>query len=336
MSGTLSNTNLAVDSTNSYEAVTLSTSSTTITDNPALAFKRTATPTGSITTSYPGVIQGQGKAQNGVSNYCYDMQLRSTSISSITTSQTGTCYFTSYNTNSSNVPVAQTTLQHNQTTLRYVDVGLGAGSLGTGGTIFNVGITSIGPNVNYDNYLSCGSASYRYTIVYATTGTINTSDANQKEQIVDLDAAELRVATAIKSMIKKFKWKDAVAKKGDAARLHVGVIAQEVEAAFIAEGLEPAKYALFCEDVWWEKMVPNPDYHVRWFKEMPNPKWTEGGTEPEVVMVQFETEVEGGIAVPHGQPEILEAFPEEVEGGTKVVRKGIRYDQLLAFVIAAM
>ena len=160
MSGTLSNTNLAVDSTNSYEAVTLSTSSTTITDNPALAFKRTATPTGSITTSYPGVIQGQGKAQNGVSNYCYDMQLRSTSISSITTSQTGTCYFTSYNTNSSNVPVAQTTLQHNQTTLRYVDVGLGAGSLGTGGTIFNVGITSIGPNVNYDNYLSCGSASY--------------------------------------------------------------------------------------------------------------------------------------------------------------------------------
>ena len=36
--------------------------------------------------------------------------------------------------------------------------------------------------------------------------------------------------------------------KGDDARIHVGVIAQEVEQAFVEGGLDPRRYALFCED----------------------------------------------------------------------------------------
>ena len=170
---------------------------------------------------------------------------------------------------------------------------------------FYVGAESIGPGSSqYDNLMSAGASSARYTIVYATTGTINTSDVNEKEQIQDLDAAERRVAVAVKGLIKKFKWKDAVAKKGDAARIHIGVIAQEVEAAFVAEGLDPERYALFCKDVWWEKMVPNQNY--------------------------------GREDAPNEPAMVLETFQSEVDGGLRKERKGIRYDQLLAFVISAI
>ena len=139
-----------------------------------------------------------------------------------------------------------------------------------------------------DNSKSLGTGSYRWSVVYAATGTINTSDANTKTEIADLDAVEKRVAQRIKGLIKKFKFKDAVAEKGVNARIHVGVIAQEVEAAFTAEGLDAHKYGLFCEDSWDAK---------------------EGSTE------------RGGVVIP------------AVQAGSRL---GIRYDELLAFVIAAM
>jgi len=99
-----------------------------------------------------------------------------------------------------------------------------------------------------DNTMSCGTSGFRWTVVYATTGTINTSDANQKEQIADLSAAELAVAKRIKGLFKTFKFKDAVVAKGDGARIHVGVIAQDVQAAFAAENLDANRYGLFCSD----------------------------------------------------------------------------------------
>jgi hypothetical protein len=86
------------------------------------------------------------------------------------------------------------------------------------------------------------------SVIYAGTGTINTSDINSKQDVDNLNAAELSVATAIKGLIKKFRFIDAVATKGDDARIHVGVIAQEVEQAFIDAELDPRRYALFCED----------------------------------------------------------------------------------------
>ena len=88
----------------------------------------------------------------------------------------------------------------------------------------------------------CGSSSRRWDDVYATNGSINTSDRNEKQQIEELSPAELRVASAIS--VKKFKWNSAVEAKGDAARTHVGVIAQEVIAAFEAEGLDAFDYGL--------------------------------------------------------------------------------------------
>jgi hypothetical protein len=99
-----------------------------------------------------------------------------------------------------------------------------------------------------DNTMSCGTSGFRWTVVYATTGTINTSDATQKEQVADLTAAELAVARRIKGLFKTFKFKDAVAAKGAGARKHIGVMAQDVQAAFAAEGLNANDYGVFCSD----------------------------------------------------------------------------------------
>jgi hypothetical protein len=143
-----------------------------------------------------------------------------------------------------------------------------------------------------DNAISCGFSANRWSVVYAATGAINTSDANQKQDIANLDDAEKRVAVAIKSLIKKYRFKDAVAKKGDAARIHIGAVAQEVQAAFVAEGLDPAQYALFCSDTWYE--------------------------------------VNGKAAEP------ATPYTAETPNAVEVTRLGLRYEELLAFVIAAM
>ena len=101
-----------------------------------------------------------------------------------------------------------------------------------------------------DNTRALGTASFRYTVVYATTGTINTSDASQKQQVRELSDAEQRVAQRVKKLIRAFKWNDAVEAKGEDARIHFGVIAQDVQEAFAAEGLDASKYGLFCSDTW--------------------------------------------------------------------------------------
>lgn len=101
-----------------------------------------------------------------------------------------------------------------------------------------------------DNTRALGTASFRYTVVYATTGTINTSDASQKQQVRELSDVEQRVAQRVKKLIRAFKWNDAVEAKGEDARIHFGVIAQDVQEAFAAEGLDASKYGLFCSDTW--------------------------------------------------------------------------------------
>jgi hypothetical protein len=101
-----------------------------------------------------------------------------------------------------------------------------------------------------DNVRALGTASFRYSEVYAANGTINTSDATEKQQVRELDDAERKTAQRIKGLIRAFKWNEAVESKGDGARIHIGVMAQDVEAAFVAEGLDASKYGLFCRDTW--------------------------------------------------------------------------------------
>jgi len=99
-----------------------------------------------------------------------------------------------------------------------------------------------------DNGIDLGNGSYRWRVVYAGTGAINTSDKNMKDNIQDLEKAEIEVASELSDMIKTFKFKDAIEEKGDKARIHTGFIAQEVEEVFSKYGLEAMRYGLLCID----------------------------------------------------------------------------------------
>ncbi len=104
-----------------------------------------------------------------------------------------------------------------------------------------------------DNTVNFGLGSNRWKVIYAGTGTINTSDGRDKQQVRDLSEAEKRVAIRCKSLLKAFKFNDAVAVKGDKARTHFGVLAQDVANTFSVEGLDASDYALFCYDEWEAK-----------------------------------------------------------------------------------
>jgi hypothetical protein len=99
-----------------------------------------------------------------------------------------------------------------------------------------------------DNTTSLGLGAARWTVVYASTGAINTSDERTKQQIKPIDAACLRAWAKVEFC--QFKFNDAVETKGDGARWHFGVIAQRVKEAFESEGLDAFDYGLLCFDSW--------------------------------------------------------------------------------------
>lgn len=103
-----------------------------------------------------------------------------------------------------------------------------------------------------DNSVDLGTASRRWREVFSVNGTINTSDEREKQQARDLSEVEKTVALEIKAMIKGFKWNHAVDEKGDGARWHFGVMAQQVAQAFTDNGLDPESYGMFCYDEWQE------------------------------------------------------------------------------------
>lgn len=102
-----------------------------------------------------------------------------------------------------------------------------------------------------DNAQTLGRSSERWSVVYAGTGAINTSDQREKttpEQITDevLDAwGEVQIIC--------FQWLASIQQKGeDMARWHFGVIAQQVRDAFADRCLDGTRYGLLCYDEWQE------------------------------------------------------------------------------------
>lgn len=141
-----------------------------------------------------------------------------------------------------------------------------------------------------------GQAALRWKNIYAANATILTSDRNKKTEITDLSDAEKRVAVALKGLVKKFKFKAAVANKGDKARFHVGVIAQDVQEAFAAEGLDATDYSLFCIEKWYE--------------------------------YADETTEVGGI--------VVSKDPVEGKDCVEKTQLGVRYEEILGFIISAL
>jgi len=147
---------------------------------------------------------------------------------------------------------------------------------------------------NADNAQTLGSASNRWSVVYAGTGTINTSDADMKQDVRDLLDAEKNAAIEMKGLIKAYRFKDSVAAKGDNARIHFGAIAQDVAGVLASNGLNPDHYGMFCSDTWYV---------------------SEDG---KTYSSEFDTE--GNL----------------INGLTPVTQLGLRYDELLSFIIQGL
>jgi hypothetical protein len=200
------------------------------------------------------------------------------------------------------------------------------GALGVGGTrIYQWDSSQFYPLL--DNSKDVGAASYRFDDIYATNGTIQTSDRNEKQDIEALSDAEQRVAVACKGLLRKFRWIDAVAEKGDDARIHFGIIAQDLQDAFAAEGLDAGRYAMFISSTWWEtdRVVPAVEA-----VEGAEATYDDEGN-------QLTEAVEAVVAVSeHTVTDHYDTLEEAPEGATERTRLGVRYPELLAFIIGAL
>lgn len=109
------------------------------------------------------------------------------------------------------------------------------------------------PANNKDNVYALGAPLARWSVVYAGTGTINTSDERMKSSFININDAEKAAALKIKAVIGRYQFNDAIALKDDGARYHFGVGAQTVGQIMRDEGLDPERYAFYCHDVWDKK-----------------------------------------------------------------------------------
>ncbi len=115
-----------------------------------------------------------------------------------------------------------------------------------------------------NTYALGGPTTQRWTTVYATTGTINTSDARQKTVVSALTANELAAAKQLGSMMGTYKFLDAIATKGEAnARKHVGMTVQDAIGVMTSHGLDPMAYGFICYDSWAEETDPETGAVVR-------------------------------------------------------------------------
>lgn len=117
-----------------------------------------------------------------------------------------------------------------------------------------VGVGSGGMLPKTDNAYTLGDGSFRYSVVYAATGTINTSDEREKKDIAD-SSLGLSFINALRPV--SYKWKVGrydvettddekvqIAHPVPGTRTHWGLIAQEVKAATDAAGVDFAGWTM--------------------------------------------------------------------------------------------
>src|SRR5699024_2563280 len=90
-----------------------------------------------------------------------------------------------------------------------------------------------------DNSMSLGTSLSRWSVVYAATGAINTSDAREKTPVEPLTAAELAAAKEMSREIGNYRWLSSVDRKGpENARHHAGLTVQRAIEIMQTQGLD--------------------------------------------------------------------------------------------------
>lgn len=162
-----------------------------------------------------------------------------------------------------------------------------------------------------DNTKTLGTGALRWSTVYAAAGAINTSDEREKVLREVLESEKRAGKRIHREALCAFQFRDAVAEKGeDGARIHFGAGAQTVARILREEGLEPFRYGFVCFDEW-----PEQQEVVRAWEEQPEILAEDGS------IVQDFRAAGSEVVRPH-----------RAAGS----RYGLRYDELFAFVLAAL
>ena len=120
--------------------------------------------------------------------------------------------------------------------LRVKILGLGSGESGS----------AVHPTA--DNKTQLGTASNRWTTVYAKSSSINTSDERLKQDIEEIPDEVLEAWSNVNFI--QYRFIDSYEEKNEAARIHTGCIAQDIDKVFKDANLSADRYGLFCYDEW--------------------------------------------------------------------------------------
>lgn len=181
---------------------------------------------------------------------------------------------------------------------------------GTGGGIV------LGGNITYpanpsgftsNNTNDLGAAAVQWKDIYLVNAPTVSSDRNLKTDITEINEAEKRVALKAKALMRRYRIKSSIESKGDTARYHFGIIAQDLQQAFFEEKLDASRYGMFIKNTWYEAMVTEVVKLDVDHKEI-----------KQTYLKQYDTKEK--------------APPNAIERTIL----GIRYDELLAFIIAAL
>ena len=133
--------------------------------------------------------------------------------------------------------------------------------------------------------------------MFSDSGAVSVSDERLKT-FSSIEEAEKAAAIEIKSTIRKFKFNKDIERKGiDGARWHFGIGAQSVGEIMRSHGLNPDSYGFWCYDEW--------------------------GAKPAVY--RTDTDEDGN------ETKVL--IEHAIEAGNQY---GIRYDELVMFILSAM
>lgn len=222
-----------------------------------------------------------------------------------------------------------------------VGIGTSAASPKTGFAVFESGRALFSGNIDFrtDNAFSVGAPSARASVIYSATANINTSDITTKKirgSSGALTDAELRAWAKVPPTI--YQIRESLNEKGEDARLHAGLIAQDVATAFESEGLDPRRYALFCEDEIFEEVFEPQVRTVSRQKRGPGVIRESGIVDG--VEVTVERRVEDALQYKLVNDEFV-TETEEVEETVMIpvrksagIRLGLRYTECLIFEAA--
>lgn len=105
-----------------------------------------------------------------------------------------------------------------------------------------------------------GAVNFRFKTFWASTSTINTSDARHKTAVRKLTSAELAAAKDLSREVGMYQWLESVKEKGDKARWFCGMTVQRAMEVLASHELDPFDYSFICYDKWdYSPAVYNTD-----------------------------------------------------------------------------